>query len=122
MILTDDNLPALLLLEEGRTIFANIRKFVGFLLSCNIGELLLIFIAMLLGLPVPLLPIHLLLINLITDAFPAFALGVEPMEEGIMDQPPRDPQNLLLIKRWLLLLVFKVFFSFGCIGIFLFWI
>ncbi|NLM48907.1 MAG: calcium-translocating P-type ATPase, SERCA-type [Epulopiscium sp.] len=100
MILTDDNFASIVAaVEEGRTIFANIRKFVGFLLSCNIGELLLIFIAMLLGLPVPLLPIHLLLINLITDAFPAFALGVEPMEEGIMDQPPRDPQEPIINKK-----------------------
>lgn len=100
MILTDDNFASIVdAVEEGRTIFSNIRKFVGFLLSCNIGELLLIFVAMILGFEVPLLPIHLLLINLITDAFPAFALGVEPKEDGIMDQPPRDPKEAIINKK-----------------------
>lgn len=94
MILTDDNFASIVdAVEEGRIIYSNIRKFVGFLLSCNIGELLLIFIAMLLGWPIPLLPIQLLWLNLITDSFPAFALGMEKKEEGIMDQPPRDPQQ-----------------------------
>lgn len=100
MILTDDNFASIVdAVEEGRTIFSNIRKFVGFLLSCNIGELLLIFIAMLLGSEVPLLPIHLLWINLITDAFPAFALGVEPKEEGIMEQAPRAPNEPIVNKK-----------------------
>ncbi|WP_341877956.1 calcium-transporting P-type ATPase, PMR1-type [Defluviitalea saccharophila] len=100
MILTDDNFASIVdAVEEGRTIFSNIRKFVGFLLSCNIGELLLIFIAMLFGSEVPLLPIHLLWINLITDAFPAFSLGVEPKEEGIMEQPPRDPDEPIVNKK-----------------------
>lgn len=94
MILTDDNFESIVdAVEEGRIIYSNIRKFVGFLLSCNIGELLLIFIAMLLGWPIPLVPIQLLWINLITDSFPAFALGVEKKEEGIMDLPPRDPKE-----------------------------
>lgn len=100
MILTDDNFASIVdAVEEGRTIFGNIRKFVGFLLSCNIGELLVIFIAMLFGAEVPLLPIHLLWINLITDAFPAFALGVEPKEEGIMERPPRDPDEPIVNKE-----------------------
>ncbi len=97
MILTDDNFSSIVdAVEEGRIIYSNIRKFVGFLLSCNIGELLLIFIAMLLGWPVPLLPIQLLWLNLITDSFPAFALGLEQKEEGIMSKPPRDPQESIV--------------------------
>ena len=67
-----------------------------FFISCNIGDLLLIFIAMLLGWPVPLLPIQLLWLNLITDSFPAFALGLEQKEEGIMSKPPRDPQESIV--------------------------
>lgn len=100
MILTDDNFASIVAaVEEGRTIYSNIRKFIGFLISCNMGELLLIFVAMLLGKDIPLLPIHLLWINLITDSFPAFSLGLEPKEEGIMDQPPRDPNEPIIDKR-----------------------
>ncbi|WP_058486145.1 calcium-translocating P-type ATPase, SERCA-type [Defluviitalea phaphyphila] len=100
MILTDDNFSSIVnAVEEGRIIYSNIRKFVGFLLSCNIGELLLIFMAMLIGTEIPLLPIHLLWINLITDAFPAFALGLEPKEEGIMELPPRDPEEAIVNKK-----------------------
>ncbi len=76
MILTDDNFASIVhAVEEGRIIYSNIRKFVGFLLSCNIGEILIIFLAILFRWPVPLLPIQLLWVNLITDSFPAFALG-----------------------------------------------
>ena len=75
MILTDDNFASIVrAVAEGRTIYANIRKVVGFLLSCNIGEILVIFLAMIANLATPLVAIQLLSINLITDAFPAFAL------------------------------------------------
>jgi Ca2+-transporting ATPase len=91
MILTDDNFASIVdAVEEGRIIYSNIRKFVGFLLSCNIGEILIIFLAILFNWPVPLLPIQLLWVNLITDSFPAFALGLEEGEKGIMEQKPRD--------------------------------
>lgn len=100
MILTDDNFVSIVhAVEEGRTIYNNIRKVVGYLLSCNIGEILLIFLAMLFNLPMPLMPIHLLSINLITDAFPAFALGLEEREPGIMDQKPRDPNESIIDKK-----------------------
>ena len=100
MILTDDNFASIVAaVEEGRVIFANIRKFVFFLLSCNVAEIFVIFIAMLLGWPIPLLPIQLLWLNLVTDAFPALALGMEQPEPGIMDQQPRDPQEPLLNKN-----------------------
>ncbi|NDL66205.1 calcium-translocating P-type ATPase, PMCA-type [Anaerotalea alkaliphila] len=92
MILTDDNFSSIVsAVGEGRVIYSNIRKFVGFLLSCNIGEILIILVAMLAGWPVPLLPIQLLWINLITDSLPAFALGLEKKEAGVMDQAPREP-------------------------------
>jgi len=97
MILTDDNFSSIVAaVREGRIIFANIRKFVSFLLSCNIGELLLIFIAVLSGWPIPLLPIQLLWINLLTDSFPAFALGLEKGDKDIMDQPPRNPRSPII--------------------------
>lgn len=99
MILTDDNFASIVsAVSEGRTIYANIRKVVGFLLSCNIGEILVIFFAMLFNLPVPLAATQLLAINLITDAFPAFALGMEKAEKGVMDKPPRDPAEPIVNK------------------------
>lgn len=92
MILTDDNFASIVkAVSEGRTIYANIRKVVGFLLSCNIGEILVILLAMIFNMPVPLAATQLLAINLITDAFPAFALGMEKAEKGVMNRSPRDP-------------------------------
>ena len=100
MVLTDDNFASIVsAVEEGRVIFANIRKFVFFLLSCNLAEIFIIFIAMILGWPIPLLPIQLLWLNLVTDAFPALALGMEQPEPGIMDQQPRDPDEPILNKN-----------------------
>jgi Ca2+-transporting ATPase len=102
MILTDDNFASIVAaVEEGRIIFSNIKKFVYFLLSCNIGEILLVFTSILLNLPVPLLPIQLLWLNLVTDSFPALALGVEKGEPDIMNHPPRDPSEPILDKRML---------------------
>lgn len=100
VILTDDNFATIVhAVEEGRIIYSNIKKFVSFLLSCNIGEVLVVFIAILLNLPIPLTPIQLLWLNLVTDSFPALALGVEPGQEDIMDLPPRDPDEAILDKN-----------------------
>lgn len=97
MILVDDNFATIVnAVEEGRIIFANIRKFVSFLLSCNIAEVLIVFLSILFGLPAPLTPIQLLWLNLVTDAFPALALGVEPGEKDIMNRPPRDPKSSII--------------------------
>ena len=97
LILTDDNFSSIVsAVEEGRVIYDNIRKFVYFLLSCNIGEILLVLSSILLGLPVPLLPIQLLWLNLVTDSFPALALGVEDGDPDIMEKEPRDPDEKLL--------------------------
>lgn len=97
MILVDDNFATIVnAVEEGRVIFSNIKKFVSFLLSCNIAEVLIVFISILLGLPSPLTPIQLLWLNLVTDAFPALALGVEPAEPGLMEEPPRDPRQSII--------------------------
>lgn len=90
LILTDDNFATIVeAVREGRGIYDNIRKAVHFLLSSNIGEILTIFVAMLLGWVAPLLPIQLLWVNLVTDSLPAIALGMEPAEENIMERPPR---------------------------------
>ena len=99
MILMDDNFTTIVdAIEEGRVIYANIRKFVGYLVSCNVGEVLLIFIAMLLGWGSPLLAIQILWINLVTDSLPAFALGLEPKETDVMSQPPNDPNATIVDK------------------------
>jgi Ca2+-transporting ATPase len=90
MVLTNDNFASIVsAIEEGRIICSNIRKFVFYLISCNIGEILIIFLAMLAGLPAPLSPVMLLFLNLVSDGAPALALGMEKGEPGIMDRPPR---------------------------------
>jgi len=90
IVLLDDNFATLVsAVEQGRTIYNNIRKFVRYMLSCNIGEIITMLFALLLGMPVALLPIQILLINLVTDGLPAVALGMEPPDEDIMKKPPR---------------------------------
>ncbi len=90
MVLTDDNFASIVsAVEEGRIIYANIRKFVYFLLSCNIGEILIVFLAILFNLPTPLTAIQLLWLNLVTDSFPALALGTEKGERDVMKRKPR---------------------------------
>ena len=92
MILTDDNFATIVsAVEEGRGIYANIKKAIHYLLSCNIGEILTIALATLFRFPeMPLAPVQLLWLNLVTDSLPALALGVEPVEPGVMDRPPRQ--------------------------------
>ncbi len=99
MILQDDNFSTIEeAVEEGRIIFRNIRKFVIYLLSGNMGELLAIFIASLIGFPLPLLPLQILFLNVVIDVFPAFALGACRGTENIMDIPPRDPEEPILTR------------------------
>lgn len=111
VILTDDNFATIVnAVEEGRIIFANIKKFVNFLLSCNIGEVIVVAVAMIIDLflvfsnsgfrfPTPLSPIMLLWLNLVTDSLPALALGMEPGEEGVMNEKPRDPAEAIIGKH-----------------------
>ncbi len=113
MVLTDDNFASIInAVEEGRGIFDNIQKFVHYLLSCNAGEVLLMFFAALIGWPVPLLAIQILWINLVTDGLPALALGMEPPERDIMERQPRQPYEAVITwGRGLLILLHGTFIA-----------
>ena len=114
MVITDDNFASIVsAVEEGRGIYDNIKKFVHYLLSCNTGEILVMFVSSLVGWPAPLLPIHILWVNLVTDGFPALALGVDPVDPGVMSRPPRNPDEKVVTKqRAFLLLVQGAFIAF----------
>ncbi len=111
VILLDDNFATLVTaVEEGRVIYSNIRKFIRYLLSCNIGEVLTMFLGMLMGLPVVLLPIQILLVNLVTDGLPAIALGLEPPEKDIMNKKPRKASDSVFSDGLLTTIIFR-----GCL-------
>jgi Ca2+-transporting ATPase len=94
LVLADDNFATIVAaIEEGRNIYENIRKFIAYLLASNVGEILIMFLAMLAGLPLPLVPIQILWVNLVTDGLPAMALGVDPAEETSMARPPRNSRE-----------------------------
>lgn len=102
IVLRDDRFETVAAaVEEGRVIYDNIRKFVFYLFSCNLAEILVLLVLGLLGLP-PLLPLQILWLNLVTDTFPALALALEPADPDVMRRPPRDPQEALLSRRFLL--------------------
>ena len=109
MILTDDDFSTIVhAVEEGRGIYANIRKAIHYLLSCNIGEILAVFLGTLLDLrPAPLVPVQLLWLNLVTDSLPALALGVEPVEDGVMTRPPRSAHAPLFDRAFSLRLLWQ---------------
>jgi Ca2+-transporting ATPase len=97
MVLTDDNYASIVsAVEEGRVIFSNIRKFVYYLLSCNMGEIMILFVAMVLGWPLPLTALQLLVLNLVTDGAPALALGLEEGDPDIMDLKPRSADEPII--------------------------
>lgn len=94
LILLDDNFSTIRnAIYEGRNIYDNIRKFVRYLLASNVGEILVMLFAILLGMPLPLVPVQILWVNLVTDGLPAMALGVDQPEENLMQKPPRDPNE-----------------------------
>ena len=114
MVLTDDNFASIVnAVEEGRGIFDNIQRVVLYLLSCNTGEVLFMFLTALLGWPTPLVPIQLLWINLITDGLPALTLGMEPPDrKTIMNRPPRPPREPVITRaRGLRILAYGILFA-----------
>jgi Ca2+-transporting ATPase len=120
LILADDNFATIVAaVEEGRTIYDNIRKFIKFLLSCNAGEVFTMFFAMLLGFPLPLRAIQILWVNLVTDGLPALALSMEPGCPGIMDRPPR-PMSEGILARGLGLDIFMTGLTIGVLTLMVF--
>lgn len=108
VVLLDNSFATLVsAIEEGRVIYKNIRKFIRYLLSCNIGEIVTMFFGMLMGMPVVLLPIQILIVNLVTDGLPAIALGLEPAEKDIMRKPPRKKKEGIFSDGLLSTIVFR---------------
>jgi Ca2+-transporting ATPase len=109
MVLTDDALGSVITaIRYGRIIFTNIRKFVVYLMSCNLAEIIAVGVAAVAALPLPLLPLQILFLNVVTGVFPALALGVGPGAGNVMNQPPRDPESPVLERRhWGALIAFS---------------
>lgn len=111
VILLDDDFSTIVdTVEEGRVIYQNIRKFIRYLLSCNIGEVLTMFLGMLMGMPIILIPIQILMVNLVTDGLPAIALGLDPPEDDVMKKTPRRSNESVFSRGLLTKIVFR-----GCI-------
>jgi Ca2+-transporting ATPase len=121
MIVTDDNFASIVAaVKEGRGIYDNILKFVHYLLSCNIGEILVMFLASLAGLPVPLFPIQILWVNLVTDGLPALALGMDTTDPDVMKRPPRSSGKPVVNARTGIIMLAQGFFIAMCaLGAFL---
>ena len=117
MVVTDDNFASIVAaVEEGRGIYDNIRKFVHYLLSCNAGEILVMLVASLAGMPTPLLPSHILWVNLVTDGLPALALGMDPPDPQIMSRPPRPAaEPVVTTQRAFIMLAQGAFIAFCCL-------
>ncbi len=97
MVLMDDAFSTIVsAIEQGRVIFNNIRRFIYYLMSCNVSEVMVVALATIIGTALPILPLQILFLNLVTDVFPALALGVGEGEEGIMQKPPRNPEQSIL--------------------------
>jgi Ca2+-transporting ATPase len=107
MILLDDSFPTIVkAIRQGRIIFGNIRRFVAYLLSCNLSEVMVVGLAVASALPLPLLPLQILYLNLVTDVFPAFALAMGEGDPGILKRPPRDPKEPILgPAQWLMIVM-----------------
>lgn len=121
MILTDDNFASIVAaLKEGRGIFDNIRKTIAYLLAGNVAELTVMLMAVLIGVPLPLLPLHILWINLVTDGLPALALVTDPTDEDVMKRPPRRPEEPMLGRNeWLGILAIGLLQASVTLGVFL---
>jgi Ca2+-transporting ATPase len=120
MVLRDDAFPSIVVaMQQGRVIFANIRTFVIYLMSCNLSEILVIGLAVLSGLPLPLHPLQILYLNLVTDIFPAFALGFGNGDRSVMHRPPRPPSEPIIgIAQWTMIALYGLFITLGTLGAF----
>ncbi len=120
MVLTDDNFASIVAaVREGRGIFDNIRKALVYLLAGNVGELAVMLFASVLGLPLPLLPLHLLWINLVTDGMPALALVMDPADDDVMKRPPRDAKEPMLARaEWSQILLTGALQTVATLGVF----
>jgi Ca2+-transporting ATPase len=108
MVITDDNFASIVgAVEQGRIIYGNILRFLHYLLSCNFSEILTVFLALMIGWPLPLVALQILWLNLITDIFPAFALALEPSASDVMKRSPRDPNESLLSPSFVGLIVWQ---------------
>jgi Ca2+-transporting ATPase len=118
MILLDDAFPTIVAaIREGRTIFGNIRRFASYLLACNLAEVLVVGLAVLSSLPLPILPLQILYLNLITDVFPAFALALGEGEGDAMDRPPRNPRHPILGRpQWTRIALQSLLMTLGTFG------
>jgi Ca2+-transporting ATPase len=118
MILLDDAFPTIVkAIREGWVIFGNIRRFTAYLLACNLTELSVIGLAVLSAIPLPILPLQILYLNLVTDMFPAFALAMGEGESGILKRPPRDPKEPILGRsQWVTLVLHSLAMSAGTFG------
>jgi Ca2+-transporting ATPase len=119
MILTDDNFATIVAaVGEGRVLYDNVRKFILYILASNVGEILVMLLGPLLGMPLPLLPLQILWINLLTDGLPALALGVEPAEGDAMRRPPRPPAEVVLTRgTWAYVLGIGALLGILCIAV-----
>lgn len=119
IILRDDRFSSIeLAIRQGRIIFENIRKFVVYLLSSNLAEIISVALASLLNLPLPLLPLQILFLNLVTDVFPSLALGMGEGDEDIMSRPPRDPQEPIMPRHlWTTTVLYGLAITAGVLGI-----
>ncbi|MCL4517019.1 MAG: calcium-translocating P-type ATPase, SERCA-type [Firmicutes bacterium] len=120
VVLADDNYATIVAaIEQGRGIYDNIRKFIRYLLACNVGEILVMLATTLMGLPLPLVAIQILWMNLVTDGLPAIALGVDPIDPGVMKRPPRRPSEGVFADHLLMkILIQGVFISLGTVAVF----
>jgi Ca2+-transporting ATPase len=120
MVLRDDAFATIVAaVEQGRVIFINIRTFVLYLLSCNVSEVMLVALMSALNAPLPILPLQILFLNLVTDVFPALALGVGEGEHGIMQQPPRHPREPMLTRvHWLMIAGYGGLITLAVLGAF----
>lgn len=119
IVLKDDAFATIVAaIEQGRVIFNNIRKFVVYLISCNVSEVMSVALASFLSIPLPILPLQILFLNLITDVFPALALGAGEGDAGIMKRPPRDPKEAILERRhWTVISIYGFLITVSVLGV-----